>query len=894
MKRFRAAWVRMRNLIRKDQLDRELQDELASHLEMHTEDNLRSGMTPEEARRAAIVKLGGIEQTKETVRDRRGIPVLETLPQDLRYGLRLLRRNPVFTAVTVLTLALGIGANTAIFSMVASFLLRPLPVKDPAQITKLAYQLKGGQLLTNFSVPDYHDIRDQTRAEFSGVLICQISVDGLSVNGKAGRMMTNYVGGNFFSLLGIKPALGRFILPSEEEAFGGSPVLVLGYSYWKTRFGGDPGVIGKSVSVDGRPVTIVGVAPEKFYGLVAIADVQGYLPLGMAATAGLPSDFMSNRVVRTAFVFGRLRPAVSLAQAQASLDVVAQRLSRQNPKDDQDLRIQAFPELRSRPHPEARNAVALMATLFLALSALVLLLACVNVANILLVRATVRGHEMAIRSALGAGRRRLIRQLLTESILLAGLGGLAGIVLGYWASSSLARLNLGTDTPLRFDFGFDWRVFGFALAAALVTGIIIGIVPAIRASGANLSQILHEGGRGLSGRRHRMRNVLVVAQVAGSLMLLIIAGLFARSLSAAQHANLGFDPNHVVNFFMDPNEIGYSEVQGRAFIKNLLARVRALPGVISATTANSTPLGYYNNGDTIVVEGYELPADQPTPFSWYNSVSTDYFTTLGIPILQGRAFADADDQDATYVSVVNESMARKYWPNEDPLGRHFKLGADPDHLITVVGVAKDSRYSGMAGTIKPYFFLPILQHYAANTLTALQLRTAAAPEPMIPEVERVIGSLAPELPVFDVKTMPQALNTMNGLLIYRIGAMLATALGILGLILALVGVYGVISFAATQKSHEIGMRMALGAQPRDVLKIIFGQGLRMVAIGLAIGLPVAFAVSRVFGSFLMISATDPMTYIGVSALLVAVALLACYLPARRATRVDPMVALRYE
>ena len=890
----RGAWMRVRSLFRKEQLDRELQDELASHLELHIEDNLRSGMTPERARREAILKLGGIEQTKETVRDRRGIPELETLLQDLRYGLRMLRRNPVFTAVAVLTLALGIGANTAIFSMVDAFLLRPLPVKDASQITKLAYQLKGGPLNVNFSVPDYHDIREQTGAEFSGMLICQIAIDGLSVSGKAGRIMTNYVGGNFFSLLGIKPALGRFILPSEEETAGSSPVMVLGYSYWKSRFGGDPDVIGKKVSVDGHLVTVVGVAPEGFYGLTAIADVQGYLPLGMATMAGLPKDFMTNRVVRTAFIFGRLRPGVSLREAQASLDVVAKRLAKDSPKDDQELSLQVFPERRSRPHPEARNVIALVSGLFLALSALVLLLACVNVANILLVRATVREREMAIRSALGAGRRRLIRQLLTESILLSALGGLAGIVLGYWASFSLGRLNLGTDTPLRFDFGFDWRVFGFALAAALVTGIVVGIVPAMRASGGSLSQILHEGGRGLVGGRHRMRNALVVAQVAGSLMLLIIAGLFARSLGAAQHTNLGFDPNDVMNFFMDPNEIGYNEAQGRAFIHDLLARVRALPGVVSATTANSTPLGYYNNGDTIAVEGYEMPAGQPAPYSWYNSVSTDYFKTLGIPMLHGRAFSEADDMDAPFVSIVNEAMAKKCWPNENPIGRHFTLGADPDHSITVIGVAKDSRYSGMTGTIKPYLFLPIFQRYAADTLTVLQVRTAAAPEPMIPEIERVIESLAPDLPVFDVKTMSQAVNTLNGLLIYRIGALLAAALGILGLILALVGVYGVISFAAAQKTHEIGVRMAMGAQPSDVLKMIFSQGLVMIAIGLAIGLAAALGASRVCASILTASATDPLTYIVVSALLAAVALLACYVPARRAMRVDPMIALRYE
>jgi macrolide transport system ATP-binding/permease protein len=816
-----------------------------------------------------------------------------SLLQDIHYGMRTLRKNPGFTAVAILTLALGIGANTAIFSLVDAFLLRPLPVKDPQQVTTLAYQLKGGQLINIFSVPDYRDIREQTGDVFSALFTYQISLDGMSVNGKADRIVTSYVGGNFFSALGIKPALGRFILPAEEET-AVAPVLVLGHSYWMTHFGGDPEIVGKKVAVNGHPVTVIGVAPEGFHGLFTLGEIQGYLPLGLATIAGNPSDFTSNRGFRNSFVLGRLRPGVSIKQAQASLDVVAQRLSQENPKDDKDLSLQVFPELRSRPNPDPKNTIVVISTLFLGLSALVLLLACVNVGNILLVRATVREREMAIRAALGAGRTRLIRQLLTESILLAVCGGLAGIALGYWGSSSLSHVNLGTDLPVRLDFQFDWRIFEFAFAAALFTGIIVGIVPAIRASRGNLAQILHEGGRGLVGGRHRVRNALVVAQVAGSLMLLIIAGLFTRSLGEAQRTNLGFDPNHVVNFFMDPNEIGYNEAQGREFYKTLLARVRALPGVISASTANSTPLGYINNGDTVIVEGYELPAGQPTPVLIYNTISPDYFQTLGIPMLQGRVFTDADDQNAQFVAIVNEAMAKKYWPKEDPIGRSFKIGAEPGHSIRVVGVAKDSRYQGLTGPINPYFYVPVSQHFAVNTFAALQVRTAAAPESMIPEVERVIQSIAPDLPVFDVKTMTEALNTLNGLLIFKIGAVLAAALGILGLVLALVGVYGVISFAASQKTHEIGVRMALGAQRWDVLKMIFGQGLLIVGIGLALGLAAVLAASRVMGQFLVVSATDPITYITVSALLALVALLACYIPARRAMNVDPMVALRYE
>ena len=583
-----------------------------------------------------------------------------------------------------------------------------------------------------------------------------------------------------------------------------------------------------------------------------------------------------------------------MKQAQASLNVVAQRLSQEYPKDDHELSLQVFPEPRTRLGPDPKNMIMIISGLFMGLSALVLVLACVNVANILLVRATVREREMAIRAALGAGRARLIRQLLTESVLLAGGGGLVGIALGTLGSSALGHVNLGTDLPVRMDFGFDWRVFGFALTSALVTGIIVGIVPAIRASGGNLLQILHEGGRGLVGGRHRLRSVLVVMQVAVSLMLLIIAGLFTRSLGEAQRTNLGFDPNRVVNFYMDPNEIGYKEAQGREFYKKLLARVRALPGVVSATTAGSTPLGYYNDGDAVMVEGYELPPGEPTPLLLYNLISTDYFKTLGIGMLQGRTFTDADDVNTQYVAIVNEAMAKKYWPNLDQIGRKFKIGADLNHSISVVGVVKDARYHGVTGTIDPYFYVPLAQHYAINSLAALQVRTEAAPEPLIPEIEREIESLAPELPVFDVKTMPEAINTLNGLLVYQIGASLAAVLGILGFILALVGVYGVISFAASLKTHEIGVRMALGARPAQIMSMIFREGLLIVAIGLVIGLVAALSAAKVVANFLTVSATDPATYLVVSAVLTMVALAACYIPARRAMKVDPMVALRYE
>ena len=819
---------------------------------------------------------------------------METLMQDIRYGVRMLMRNPGFMIIAIITLALGIGANTAIFSMVDGILLRPLPVQDPAQITVLAFQQQKGNIQTQFSVADFRDIRSQSSEVFSDVFAYQLGLDGLSVDCKADRIVTSYVSGNFFPALGIKPELGRFMLPSEGETLGADPVMVLSYSYWKTRFGGDPAIVGRKVSVDGHPITIVGVAPRGFVGIFPFLSIQGYLPLGMLEIGGQPDDFMTNRQLRNLPVLGRLRPGTGLHEAQASLSVIGRRLSQQYPEAEKDLSLQVYPELRARPQPDPDNTLLVISGLFLSLTALVLLLACVNVANILLVRATVREREMAIRAALGAARFRLVRQLLTESILLALLGGIAGIFLGYWGSSALASLNFQTDLPVHLDFGFDWRVFGYATAAALLTGIIVGLVPAIRASRGNLAAILHEGGRGGVGGKNRLRTGLVVAQVAGSLVLLIIAGLFTRSLGKAQNTNLGFDPDHVLNLTMDPVEIGFNQQQTRDFYKNVLTRVSSLPGGVAASTATATPMGYYNNNDTLTIEGYQPPAGQPLPSAMYNTISIDYFRTMQIPILRGRAFTDADSENSQYVAILSESMAKKFWPDADPIGRQFQMSTDAKHSMVVVGVVKDVRYQGVTGVIPPVFYAPFVQHQSGNSLQFLQVRTTAAPETMIPEIERTIQSLAPQLPVFDVETMRQALYTLNGLLIYRIGAGLAAVLGALGLILAIVGVYGVVSYAASQKTHEIGVRMALGAQPTDILKMVFGEGLLIVAMGLGVGIALALAAAQVVGIFLTVSAMDPATYVAVSAILTTVALAACYIPARRAMRVDPMVALRYE
>ena len=821
---------------------------------------------------------------------------MRTLLEDLRYAARMLIKNPGFTAVAVLTLALGVGANTAIFSMVDWILLRPLPVKDPQQLTELAFQQgHAGFLQNTFSIAEYRDIRDQMSAPFSDVVGYQIGMDGFSENGRPDRVVTAFVSGNFFAGLGLKPALGRLLLPGEGETAGADPIVVLSYAYWQRRYGGDPTVIGRRVTVDGHPVTIVGVGPNGFHGVHALIGAEAFLPISMAFLEGYPSDFMASRQVRNMIVLGRLRPHTSLAQARAAAAIVGQRLSQEHPSEEKDWSLQVFPELQSRPNPSPNNTVAIAAAFFLGLAGLVLLLACANVANILLVRATVREREMAIRAAMGAGRKRLIRQLLTESVLLAVIGGLAGILVGRWGSAAIASIPIQTDLPLNFDFSLDWRVFAYAFGAALMTGIIVGIVPALRASRGNLSTILHGGGRGVVGGKHRLRNALVVAQVGGSLMLLIIAGLFLRSLGEVQKTDLGFEPTHLLNVAMDPNEIGYKDAQGREFYRTLLDRVRALPGVESATIASAAPMSYYGNVDGINIEGYEPPAGQPPiPVMGFNQISTDYLKTMGIPLVRGRTITEADTDTAPRVALINEAMAKRFWPGQDPIGRKFTMNSDVKHTIVIVGIVKDARYQGMTGPINPYFYIPMEQYYSLNSLATLQVRTAGAPAQAIPVIEHTLQTLAPDLPYFDVKTMLEALDTLNGLLFFQLAAGLAAVFGALGLVLAVVGVYGVISYATNQKTHEIGVRMALGAQRMDVLKLVFGQGLLIVAIGIAAGIAAALGVSKFVGAFLTVSPKDPVVYVAVSALLALVALLACYVPARRAMRVDPMVALRYE
>jgi predicted permease len=791
------------------------------------------------------------------------------------------------------------AVNTTIFSVINGMLLRPLPVPHAEQLAVLAMGHPGMSGFDRFSYPDYQDISRQTNV-FSGLLAYRITLTALSADRKVDQAILTRVSGNYFSALGIYAAAGRLILPSEGQTPGADPILVLGYSYWKKRFAGDSQVIGKHVEVNGHPVTIVGVAPKGFHGAYAILDSDGYVPLSASiGSKGMEEnsveELWTQRGDRSLSLLGRLKSGVSLKQAQASLTVAAQHISEQYPATDKGMSVTAFPEKLARPDPDPDNSLPKVAVAFTILAALVLLVACFNIANVLLVRVTVRQREMGIRAALGAGRWRLVRQHLTESMLLALLGGGAGLLLANWAAGFLSSLPLGTNLPISFNFEPDLRVYVYALVSVLVSTVMVGLIPALRVARYDVNSVLREGGRTASEgrRRHIARNTLVVAQLAGSLLLLIVAGLFVRSLNKAQQTYLGFDPNHVVNFSLDVQQMGLDKTHGEQFFRQVDERMRALPGVVSVAQAFVVPMGVVSTDGAVTVEGRPVEPGEHVPTVMYNDVTPSYFDTLRMPILSGRAFTDADSERAPAVAIINQTMARQFWSSENPLGKRFSIKGPSGPFIEVVGIVQDAKYKSVVDEPTPFFYFPLSQVYV--DFRTVHVRTSLPPEKLQRDIETNLHALAPDIPVKEMQTMTQALQGINGFFFFRFGAQLTSTMGLLGLILAVVGVYSVVSYAAVQRTHEIGIRMALGAAPQDILRMVLRQSVVVVGVGLAVGLAAAFAGTRAIASLIVgVRPTDATTFVTVVILLAVIALVACWIPARRATRVNPLVALRYE
>jgi putative ABC transport system permease protein len=804
---------------------------------------------------------------------------MQTLWQDLRYGARMLLKNPGFTAVAVVTLALGIGANAAIFSVINSVMLRPLPYPQPERLVWIwGANPSAGIKQEGASLPDFADWKTQGRsfAAMGGFTNYSPILTGA---GEPERLTGAYVTDGFFTTLGVSPQLGRVFTPDEDRP-DNRRVAVLGHDLWQRRFGGDPGIVGRKITLHGNPYLVVGVMPPGFKHPLpgTRAPVEVWTPLGIdPATMGRRSDFLG--------VVARLKPGVAVGQARSEMDALMRRLEGQYPDTNRGWGVILLPLLD-------RFVGDMRPTLYLLLAAVgfLLLIACANVANLLLARATARQREVAIRSALGAGRGRVVRQLLTESALLSALGGAVGLLMAKWGMDALISMS-PAGVPRLGEVAFDWRVLGVAFGVALLTGLLFGLLPALQAASPLLNEALKEGGRGADAARgKRMRSAIVVAEVALALVLSVGAGLMLRSFARLQNVNPGFNPDHVLTASLALPGAKYEEGPlVVAFYRRLLNEVAALPGVESAGLVDALPLagGSYLS---FVIEG--RPPAARTPDAEHRVVSPGYFRAMGIPLIRGRMLSEQDHAQTPFATVISETMARRYWPNEDPLGKRINLDdSQTAPWRTIVGIVGDVRNEGLNAEPNPQMYVSFAQ--APRQGMSLVVRGAGDPRGLIAGVRNKVVELDRDQPLYNVRTLEQALA--ESLARERFGLLLIVTFAGLALLLATVGVYGVLAYSVTQRTREIGVRLALGASRRDVLRLIAGQGMKLVLAGVGVGLLASFALTRLMTGLLYgITATDPLAFIVVSVLLIVVALVACWIPARRATKIDPMVALRFE
>jgi putative ABC transport system permease protein len=900
---------------RRELTEKHLDAELRFHLEHRIADLVAGGMTPEEARRRARLEFGGLDQVKEECRDVGAAHIIETFVQDIRYGLRQLRRNPGFTAVVVLTLGLGIGANSAIFSVVNAVVLRPLPYSHSDRLVWIAESIPAlkSEVVTG---GDYVDWQDQNHtldriAAYDTVYRGSLSEGAgsagsadfnLTGRGTPARVHSAFVSASFFDTLGVEPQLGRAFTENEDQP-NGPHVVVLMHPFWQQYFGSDPQVLGQTVNLDTAPYTVIGVMPASFR-FPGETEAQILLPLALNQA----NERLRTQGQRQVRIIGRLKPGISLAAARADLDEIrkqAQPSGGPMPAEGGGGRHRAMPtpgpggpppasELKVVPLAEhlAGNLRPAMLTLLGAVG-LVLLIACANVANLLLTRASARTREVAVRAALGAGRWRLIRQLLAESVTLALAGGVAGLLFAAWGVNVIARLipaGAGGGILAMAAPKVDGNVLLFALAVSVFAGILFGLAPAVTVTRSDLAEGLKEGAQVASpGRRGWLRGALAVAELSLALVLLIGAGLLIKSFYRLLQVDPGFASERVLTMDLSLTDARYPARQQKSeFFSQVLRRVESLPGVRSAALTDSLPLSPYQ-GFLMMSPNHLLPraalSSSTTAMMRMLTVSPGYFYTLGIPVFEGRTFTDHDDEHARKVAVVNEALARHLWPTEDPIGKQLS------HNLTVVGVVGNTRHEGLSQETESEFYVPYLQ--SPGNSMQLAVRTAAEPDSMVSAVRAQVRDVDPNQPLYHVATLQQVLS--ESLAPRRFNVLLLGIFAGIALALATVGIYGVMAFSVTQRTHEIGIRMALGAQKSDVLKVVVGQGFKLVVTGVAIGIAGALALTRFLSSLLYgVKPTDPITFAAVSLILIAVALLACYIPARRATKVDPMVALRYE
>jgi predicted permease len=931
MSRLREFASRIRGLFGKTPLDQDLDEELRIHLEMLVEENVRRGMSVEAARYAARRSFGGLEQTKEAYRDQRGLPVVETLMQDIRYGFRMLRKNPSFTAVAVLTLALGIGANTAIFSVVDAVMLEMLPVRSPQQLIQCKWTSKDwpsvvedlegsnrkdpatlGWISESFPYPAFEAMRNRSTS-FSEVFAFAANLPTFNVqfNGNADSASCQPVSGNYFNGLGVQTALGRPIIPSDDEA-AAPPVAVFSYSFWQRKLGADDSVVGKSIMVDSIPLTVAGVAPPEFFGTQPGSSVDVWVPLHtyprllQSVTYVGPAQYGGDTDAAAAaywekpgtwwlVVMGRLKPGVSDTQARAELEVIFDQgvdAASKSAKQDENR-----PVLLTAPGGQGldqlRRQFSQPLLVLMCAVGLVLLIACANVAGLLLARATARQKEIAVRLSLGARRVRLIQQLLTESVLLALIGGLLGFLFAHWFSELLVALVASGRQRITLPLQVNARVLLFTAGIALLTGILFGLAPAFSATRMSLTSVLKEGGASVLGaRRSRLVKALVSAQVALSLLLLVGAGLFLRTLQKLQSVPLGFERQQLLLFSVSPGLNGYKGARLAEYYREVQSRIGTIPGVSSVSFSSHGPVGYGESSSSITIPG--VTTDKQRVDVHRLIVGPGYFNTLGIPMLTGRMLSERDDASGPKVAVVNDALIREAFGGDNPLGKTLRFGNPPRNRdFEIIGVVGDAKYNDLRKSPPPTAYFSHLQTLDAAANMTFEVRTGGDPDVVVSALRNEAAEVDKNVPINHVETLVQAID--RALLFERMFSQLTGFFGLLALVLVCVGLYGTMSYFVARQTNEIGIRMALGAQPVRVFRMVMTRGLKLTAAGIVVGLAGAAAATRLISSVLYeVPALDPLTFACVAVLLIAVGLFACYVPARRAMKVDPMVALRYE
>src|SRR5216683_5771157 len=866
------AWLSPRHV------DQDFDLELQTHLDLLTDENVRRGMAPEEAKRAACLRLGGLTQLKETNRELHGLPAIETFLQDTRYAFRMLRKNPGFTAVAVLTLALGIGANTAIFSVVYAVLLKPLPYTNPDQLfTAFQANKQKGIAETGCSYPNFEEWRAQNHvfSELAGILAHQLTLTG---HGEPFVVNTSVVTPELFALLDVKPLAGRIFFPQDGKQ-GAAPVALVSEDLWRGRFGADPKITGTSINLDKRPFTVIGIIPAAFRTPLFNTKQEVWIPL---AQDPLFSTFMPQRGSHFLPALGRLKPGVSVAQAQAEMDAISGRLAGEFPAENNGWTIRLVP-LQKEIVGNVRTALLVL----LGAVGLVLLIACANIANLLLTRATSRSKEIAVRTALGAGRARIIRQLLSETAVLGLLGAATGIALAYWGVKALSSF-LPSSLPQMNPIRVDYFVLGFALLLSAAASVAFGLVPAWFAANSNLQGSLREGGgrAGESSGRRRARNFLAAGEIALAMVLLVAAGLLLRSFANLMSVSPGFDVQHVMKADISLPRFQYSTPQQwTAFSDELLARIQAEPGLQDSAVAVPRPIA-----DGQINLGFDIVGNPPLSAGTsrtanYVAASPNYFRVMRIPLLAGRLFNQHDISTAPRVSVISEAMARIYFPNQDPLGKQLTFGFPPDGGVAreIVGIVGDVRNVSLGQDPGPMMYVPFAQapFWGANVV----VRSTLSPSSVAAAIRQEVGKMDKDVPVTDVANLPDLIEASVAQPRFR--TFLLGLFAAMALILAATGIFGVISYSVSQQTREIGIRMALGAQSGNVMKQVLKEGARLAAVGLALGLAGSLAATRLIATLLFgVKPVDPLTLAAVAAILASVTLAASYIPARRATRVD--------